>query len=89
MKDKKLVWHFQQFLIEHKAYKAFIDNVEVNDNPFRGMYGAKSLKTLFGESSPENWVGYGFDWSKTKEGHEFWEDLHYKWRTTVDDLNKL
>jgi hypothetical protein len=88
MKDKKLVWHFQQFLIKHKAYKAFIDNVEVNDNPFRGMYGVKSLKTLFNESSPENWVGYGFEWSKTKEGYEFWRKLHFQWKTTVDDLNK-
>ena len=85
MKDKKLVWHFQRFLIEHKAYKAFIYNVEVNDNPDR----VESLKTLFDKFSPENWVGYGFDWSKTKEGNEFWRNLYFQWRTTVDDLNKL
>ena len=47
MKREKYKWHFLRFLLEAKAYKAFIDNVEVNDNSFRGMYGVESLKALF------------------------------------------
>ena len=89
MKYEKFKWHFLKFLLEVKAYKAFIDNVEVNDNSFRRLYGVESLKTLFDEFSPKNWVVYGFEWSKTKEGDYFWRKLHFQWMTTVDDLNKL
>lgn len=89
MEDKKFVWHFQQFLLEHKVYKAFIDNVEVNDSPFRGKYGVESLKCLFDKFSPKNWIAYGFQWSRTKEGDCFWRKLHLEWQVNVNDLDKL
>ena len=56
MKREKYKWHFLRFLFEAKAYKAFIDNVEVNDNPFRGKYGVESLKCLFDSFSLEDWI---------------------------------
>ena len=89
MKSEKFKWHFLKFLLEAKVYKTFIDNVEVNDNPFRRVYGVESLKTLFDKFSPKNWVAYGFEWSKTKEGHEFWRKVHVEWKDNVNDLDKL
>lgn len=89
MRIEKYKWYFLRFLLEAKAYKAFIDNVEANDNPFRGKYGVESLKCLFDGFSQENWIEYGFQWSRTKEGDSFWRKLHFKWQENVDDLKKL
>ena len=89
MKREKYKWYFLRFLLEAKAYKAFIDNVEVNDNPFREKYGVKSLKCLLDRFRIENWIGYGFQWSRTKEGDSFWHKLNLAWQENVDDLNKL
>lgn len=89
MKREKYKWHFLRFLLEAKAYKAFIDNVEANDNPFRRKYGVESLKCLFDKYSPVSWIAHGFLWWKTKEGDCFWRKLHLEWQDNVNDLDKL
>jgi len=87
--NKKYLWYFQRFLIEHKVYRAFINNVESIDNLFAKDYGIVSLKYLLSHIRPESWIGYAFKWQNTKQGHRFWEDLHYEWMQEVNDLNKL
>jgi len=89
MKEKKIVWHFQRFLIENRVYKSFIDNVESKDNPFKGRYGILSVKSLLNKISPREWIGYGFQWSLTKEGDNFWRILYFRWRDTLNNLEKL
>ena len=89
MKEKKIRWHFQQFLIENKAYKAFVDNVEADNNSFKGTYGITSVKFLLNEFNSEDWIGYAFNWSKTTQGDAFWRNLYFKWKSTLNDLEKL
>lgn len=89
MKKEKYKWHFQRFLIEHKAYKAFINNVESTDNSFKKRNGIVSVKYLLNNQGPRLWITCGFLWLKTKEGDYFWRKLDYEWQNNIDDLNKL
>lgn len=89
MKREKYKWHFLRFLLEAKAYKAFIDNVESDENLFRKKYDFKSLKGFLDNFPPREWIGYGFLWVDTKEGKDFWRKLFVEWQVRVDDLDKL
>ena len=87
--NKKYLWHFRNFLIEHKVYRTFINNVESIDNIFAKQYGILSLKYLLSHVIPKSWIGYAFNWENTKQGHRFWENLDDEWMETLDDLEKI
>lgn len=89
MKRKKYKWYFLRFLLEAKAYKAFINNVESDDNLFGKGYYFESLKGLLDNFPAKEWIRYGFHWSKTKEGVDFWRKLSLEWKNSVDNLDKL
>ena len=86
-KDNKIYLNFfKKFLRENKCYKAYIDNVESMHNAFRVEYGVLSIKHIFSHYKPFDWIGYAFDWEKTKQGFGFWWKLSREWQENVDVL---
>lgn len=78
---------FRKFLMEHKCYKGYIENVESINNSFRIEYKVLSLKYLLNNRGAKSWISYGFNWDETKQGFRFWEDLDYKWTKMVEKKN--
>jgi hypothetical protein len=78
-KSKKEIYKFKKFLVENHVLGTFTTNIENDENYFRKEYGFISLKDFLEKRSKEDFLSFAFDWSKTKEGHIFWQDLDTKW----------
>ena len=80
-KRKKEIYKFKKFLVENHVLGTFTANIENDENYFRKDYCFISLKDFLEKRAQlTDFLTYAFDWSKTKQGHNFWEDLDVKWR---------
>ena len=78
-RDKKK-WYFLRFLVEHRALRGFVERVGNDVDNFKTDFGITSVERLFEKYNWNDWIMYAFDWSKTKQGHKFWERLDYLWK---------
>jgi len=72
MKDK-----FVDFLVENKAYRQFMHNLAYCD---KGIF---SWDQYSYDTPAEDWICDAFGWSDSKEGHDFWVNLHDKWQKII------
>ena len=70
--------YFKAFLIKHRAYKKYVNNLKTQCWSFEeSMNLDKMLDTILH-------INYAFIWKDTPEGIEYWDNLCDKWNT----LNK-
>ena len=50
------------------------------------IFSIKPLSALFALGRYCELINMAFTWSKTKEGHEYWEKLDLKWRRIIKDI---
>lgn len=65
---------FINFLNKHNALEKYI----VNINSYGFRYKSINKICEFGNSNINQFINQ-FDWSRTIEGHKYWENLHDKW----------
>ena len=78
-RDKKK-WYFLRFLVEHRALRGFVERVGNDVDGFKEDYGIISVKCLLEKYNWYDWLLYAFEWKKTKQGHNFWEELDELWK---------
>ena len=78
-KKKKEIYKFKKFLVENHVLGTFTTNIENDENYFKEDYGFIGLRDFLEKRPKEGFLEYAFDWSETKQGHNFWEDLDVKW----------
>lgn len=70
-----------KLLIEEKALSAFVRNLikdtEVNSLRSPNYNKLRQIASLMA-SFPRNIILMAFTWSKTDEGHDFWNDIYKK-----------
>lgn len=71
---------FLRWLKEKKAYIPYTMAI-----PNRNIDFIKQL----GHLSTSSWIDSSFTWSKTNEGHEYWNNLHIEWGSFIRDLRTL
>jgi hypothetical protein len=63
---------FFKFLKENDALEKYLSNIDTSEmSPFSKM------------SAPRSYIALAFAWSSTKEGWDFWSNLHTKWCSTL------
>ena len=78
---------FLRFLKENNAYEQFLYNFEKIKSKAWREYWRKnpsivsnySVFSFLNEKEIEDWIMDAFPWASTKEGSNFWRDLHKKW----------
>ncbi len=63
---------FFKFLKENNALEKYLSN-----------FDAVKPSTFFKISAPRSYIALAFAWSSTKEGWDFWSNLHTKWCSTL------
>ena len=74
------VMFFVRFLKEHRAYKIFLNNLDIitiENKKYAFEHSAKRKK-LF-KYPPRQWIIRGFYWRDTAQGHFYWSQLHRMW----------
>lgn len=64
---------FFKFLKENDALEKYLSN-----------FDAIKLSKI---SAPRSYIALAFAWSSTKEGWDFWSNLHNKWVKNLEDGN--
>lgn len=71
-----VVKDFISFLKHGGILEKFIRNLNFKDNVVTWVYLLKY---------PSQLINYGFVWSRTKEGHDFWQQIHDRWSQIAYD----
>jgi hypothetical protein len=77
---------FKRFLLENKAFSIYKSNLDTPNNTFLKEYDFSGLNQFLIVRPQEDFLAYAFNWAKTKQGHDFWENLDFKWRRRIDSL---
>lgn len=67
---------FFKFLKENDALEKYLSNIDITELP-----------SLFEMCTPRSYIALAFFWSSTKEGWDFWSNLHSKWLIYLEDGN--
>lgn len=68
---------FIDFLKGNDAYEPFSINLKRRN---------KNIWTLFHKEYPMDYIGRGFDWDNTQEGHRYWGTLNQKWTDILKNM---
>ena len=84
---KEMLAEFVRFLKERGVFTIYVRYVNKSYGYYRLF--EKYLKIANTFNANEKAIGRGliinaFSWNKTKEGHEFWLNLHNEWSSFVD-----
>lgn len=63
---------FFKFLKENDALEKYLSNIDTAD-----------IAPFFKMSTPRSYIALAFCWGDTKEGWDFWSNLHTKWCSTL------
>ena len=64
---------------KHKEFFRFLKELGVYTEYRKYVQGKHNLKNLLEVYNKEQYIEAAFDWSMTKEGHEFWFKIHIWW----------
>lgn len=70
-KDKEILKQFSIFLKDNNAYYCFIKNINFDFEYIHRKTNTYAYSIICG----------AFIWDDTPQGHLFWENLDYKWRS--------
>ena len=79
--NKTFVKKFKRFLKEEGVYPAYRRNL----HPFFGKYGSNegldisTHEAFLNTCKQSDAVFKAFNWNNSKEGFDFWFDIHIKW----------
>ena len=76
---------FEKFLKEYNCYDKFINNL-YNDPINQDVI---TLEMLYKKVDSVNYLNDAFFWADTEEGYAYWSNLHTKWCTTIENINKI
>lgn len=68
----KRIKEFFKFLKENDALEKYLSNIDTAD-----------IAPFFKMSTPRSYIALAFCWGDTKEGWDFWSNLHTKWCSTL------
>lgn len=69
---------FLRWLKKQNLFEQYCHNfLQYRIHPINRLGLTNSLK--FENITPNNFIMYGFHWYSTKEGSEFWRNIHRKW----------
>lgn len=63
---------FFKFLKENDALEKYLSNID-----------ATEMSPFFKMCTPRSYIALAFIWGDTKEGWDFWSNLHSKWCSTL------
>lgn len=92
MKEKeKNKWEkeFRKFLIENNAYENYRGNLYKYEYKMHNDLSEVISPTVLTSIIPNNYIMFAFIWSDTKEGNEYWQNLHNKWNTKINNLKNI
>jgi len=82
MKNKILV--FEQFLIDNGVNtEYFKEECLKTDDKIKFIFCNKSLSEFLTSNDKSDFIISGFDWSDTKEGSTYWDNLDNTWRALI------
>jgi len=84
-------YRFISFLNKNNVYDKFIDNLKnpILNKGFIWLERTDNYKKFLTVLHPTNWINYSFNWSKSKDGENFWLDLDVKWvNLLVENRNR-
>ena len=73
--EKRKFEEFMVFLKEKGAYASFLYNVYKRRFGGYDLFPSGTDKTVILKSL----IIFAFTWAETKEGHEYWQNLHKEW----------
>ena len=80
IEKKKTLCKFKKFLCNNHLLNTFVYYIEDKNNYFKYDFDFTCLKDYLEKTDKEKFVLNAFDWSHTKQGHNFWSDLDSKWK---------
>ena len=86
-RKKEQIFVFKKFLVNNHVYNNFINCLETSGNDFKEIYSFNSSKDFLENFPAEQFIGYAFNWSRTKNGHCFWEKLDDMWKHHLREYN--
>lgn len=94
--EKIIQNEFKRFLKQNNIYEDFFKYVDYNFVCKEAFYLFPQCErynnkkdTLFKNINyPHVFVRDAFSWGKTKQGYEFWREIHAKWQSTYYEIEK-
>lgn len=77
---KTAIKFFKQFLVTNNALEGYLAGLAA---VLSGLYFSPKREV----GTPHEFIFCAFLWDSTKEGHEYWNDLHLQWVKVCDALN--
>lgn len=65
-------------------YKFYIRNWGVGGNRIRG----RSSMQFFSEELVFQWINFTMEWSRTPQGHRYWSEINYGWKSKYEDYGE-
>lgn len=85
LRDIYVAKQFTYFLIKNKALNSYLKNLKkgcfYRFFTSNGFLISTFIKKTF-ETDPTNLITNGFNWKKSKEGFDYWCDMHTSWLNT-------
>jgi len=81
---------FKELLTEigyPEAYESFLEQFDWEWNRDR-IEGVESIEEFFADCSPDNAVLFGVVWDSSKEGNNYWENIHRLINELVIDVTE-
>jgi len=66
---------FTEFLKGYGVFDSFKKELSIQNK--------ENINTMFCQTHIERWIIGPFSWRRTKQGFDFWNDLHKKWSSFV------
>ena len=73
---------FFAFLEKHGAFLKFMKNLE----QYKEALSEKTISEWMESCPPKSWISSAFVWSRTSEGHNFWNVLDAYWKAEVKEV---
>ena len=78
--EKKDIILLRTFLKKKNAWETYVTNVRMQNRKLnRAFFPFAELKRK------RDIIDYSFTWSETPQGHDYWEKLHYEYRTMLNE----
>lgn len=81
---KEMLAEFVRFLKERCAFTTYVRYVNESYGYYRFFERYVNTANANAKAIGRGLIINAFSWNKTKEGHEFWFNLHNEWSSFVD-----